>query len=30
VPFEIDADVVQADNLGGLPVLAALERPLPG
>jgi hypothetical protein len=30
VPFEIDADVVQADNLGGLPVLAALEQPLPG
>ena len=30
VRFQIDADVVQEDALGGLPVLAALEQPLPG
>ena len=30
VRFQIDADVVQEDALGGLPVLASIEQPLPG
>jgi len=30
VPFQIDGNVVQEDGLGGLPVLAAVEKPLEG